>query len=81
MRILFWLALFLMALLQGYWVWVIAIMTWVSYWHSSYWLFLAVVLVDAYYGAFFTVPLLSLAFGAFVLFVETLKMQLLGTNQ
>ena len=58
----------------------IAVVTWFSYWYPAYWLFIVVALVDAYFGGFETVPVLSLVFGAFVLFVETLKIQLLGTK-
>ncbi len=79
--ILFWLIVFLLSLLQGYWIVAIAVVTWFSYWHPSWWLFLVVVLVDGYFGAFSEVPVLSLSFGAFVLLVETLKIQLLGTKQ
>lgn len=81
MAIFFWLTLFIFTLLQGYWFAVIMIVTWFSYWHPSWWLFIIAVLVDGYYGAYFDVPVLSLAFGAFVLLVETLKIQLLGTRQ
>lgn len=81
MAIIFWLVIFLLALLQGYWFVAIATVTWFSYWYPAWWLFVVVVLVDAYFGAFAGIPVLSLSFGAFVLLVETLKMQLLGIKQ
>lgn len=80
MRIALQLFIFLFALLQGYWLVVIAVVTWFSYWHPAWWLFMVVVLVDAYLGKFEEVPVLSLFMGAFVLFVESLKMYLLGAN-
>jgi len=68
------------ALLQGYWLVVIAIVTWFSYWHPAWWLFFVTVMIDAYLGGFATVPVLSLVVGAFVLFVEALKIHLVGVN-
>jgi hypothetical protein len=81
MIIALWILVFMVALLQGYWLAVIAVVTWFSYWHPSWWLFLAVVLIDGYFGSFYTVPVLSLVFGGFVLLVETLKIQLLGAQK
>lgn len=80
MMIPIWLLVFLFSLLQGYWLLLIAVVTWFAYWHPSWWLFIVVVLVDGYFGSFTGVPVLSLGFGAFVLLVETLKIQLLGTK-
>lgn len=80
MRVVFWMILFLLLLLQGYWAGVIAVITWFSYWYPAGWLLVMAVLVDGYLGAFESVPVLSLSMGAFVLFVEALKMYLLGAK-
>ena len=73
------LILFLVTLLEGLWLLTILVVTWFAYWYPAWWLFIVAVMVDAYFGAFSAVPVLSLVFGAFVLFTETLKIQLLGT--
>jgi|GEM_PF-2597683 len=73
------LLVFMFAVLNSYWAVVIGVVTWFSYWYPAWGLFLASVLIDGYYGTFETVPVLSLSVGAFVLFVEVLKLHLVGT--
>ena len=80
MRPVLWTLVFAWTLLSGYWLAAILIVTWVSYWFPAWYLFIAVVLLDGYFGAFYSVPLLSLMFGAFVLLVESLKVQLLQST-
>ena len=75
-RLLLWLVTFVFTLLSSYWFLAIMIVTWVAYWYPSWWLFILVVLLDGYFGAFYQVPVLSLAFGFFVIVVEVLKIQL-----
>ena len=73
MRLFFLLLAFLLALLSGYWFVAIMLVTWIAYWHPSYWIFIAVVLVDGYYGSFYGVPVLSLAVGHLCYLLRCLK--------
>jgi hypothetical protein len=50
---------------------------WYVFRYSGYELIILAVLVDGYYGAFFSLPLLSLGTTAFVFFVNFIKPSLL----
>lgn len=75
-RLLCLLLLLIWSLLSSYWLVAILLVTWIAYWHPVWWLFVVAVLIDGYFGAFYGVPTLSLAFGLFAVVVEALKLQL-----
>lgn len=76
--ILLWLLVLLFFLTSGYWVAAIAVVTWFAYWYPAWWLLLVMVLLEGYYGNTGELPMLSFSTAAFVIFVEILKMRLLG---